>query len=113
MWIGLNFLWLMLAAGATIRRPIVNAHDGSRVYRVKAGRRLTSIHKRLTGVASNTWNQAHGNLDVVIPRSQIEVFESMGLNTRILHSDLGESIVKESVVKRKSWKRQANDSQDP
>jgi hypothetical protein len=113
MWLGLNFLWLTLAAGATIRSPIANAHDGSRVYRVKAGKQLASIHKRLTGVASDTWDQAHGNLDVVIPRGQIEAFESMGLNTRILHSDLGESIAKESVVKRKSWKRQANDSQDP
>jgi hypothetical protein len=113
MRLGLNFLWLTLAAGATIRSPIASPHDGSRVYRVRAGRQLASIHKRLAGIASDTWDQAHGNLDVVIPRNQIEAFEALGLNTRILHSDLGESIAKESVVKRKSWKRQANDTQDP
>jgi hypothetical protein len=109
----LNFLWLSLAAGVTIRSPIASPHDGSRVYRVRAGRQLASVHKRLAGIASDTWDQAHGNLDVVIPRDQIETFEALGLNTRILHSDLGESIAKESVVKRKNWKRQANDSQDP
>jgi hypothetical protein len=113
MWLGLTLLWLTLAAGATIRSPIANAHDGSRVYRVKAGRKLASIHKRLISIASDTWDQAHGNLDVVIPRSQIETFESLGLNTRILHSNLGESIAKESVVKRNDWKRQANDTHDP
>jgi hypothetical protein len=110
---GLNLLWLSLAAGATIRSPIATPHDGSRVYRVKAGRSIATVHKRLEGIASDYWDQAHGNLDVVIPRDQIEAFESLGLSTRLLHSNLGESIAKESAVKRKNWKRQANDSQDP
>lgn len=109
----LNLLWLSLAAGATIRSPTASAHDGSRVYRVKAGRELASVHKRLAGIASDVWDQAHGNLDVVIPRDQIEAFEALGLRTRVLHADLGESIAKESVVKRKNWKRQANDTHDP
>jgi hypothetical protein len=109
----LNFVWLSLAAAATIRSPVASSYDGSRVYRVKAGRNLASIHKRLAGIASDTWDQAHGNLDVVIPRGQIETFEALGLSTRVLHSDLGESIAKESAVKRSNWKRQANDSQDP
>jgi hypothetical protein len=109
----LNFLWLSLAAGATIRSPVASSYDGSRVYRVKAGRQLASVHKRLAGIASDTWDQAHGNLDVVIPRDQIDAFEGLGLSTRMLHSDLGESIAKESVVKRSDWKRQANDSKDP
>jgi hypothetical protein len=113
MRLGINFLWLTLAAGATVRSLVASPHDGSRVYRVRAGRQLASVHKRIAGIASDTWDQAHGNLDVVIPRDRIEAFEALGLNTRILHSDLGESIAKESVVKRKSWKRQANDSQDP
>lgn len=109
----LNFLWLSLATGATIRSPTASAHDGSRVYRVKAGRQLASVHKRLAGIASDYWDQAHGNLDVVIPRGQIEAFEALGLSTRLLHADLGESIARESTVKRKNWKRQANDTQDP
>jgi hypothetical protein len=108
-----NFLWLSLATGATIRSPIASTYDGSRVYRVKVGRRLDSIHKTLAGIASDTWDQAHGNLDVVIPREQIEAFEALGLSTRMLHSDLGDSIARESVVKRGNWKRQANDSRDP
>jgi hypothetical protein len=108
-----NFLCFSLAAGATIRSPNASPHDGSRVYRVKAGRQIASVHKRLEGIASDFWNQAHGNLDVVIPRDQIEAFEAMRLNTRVLHADLGDSITKESAVKRKNWKRQANDTRDP
>jgi hypothetical protein len=107
-----NFLWITLA-GATARSPTASTHDGSRVYRVRAGRQVVSVHKRLEGVASDVWDQAHGNFDVVIPRDQIEAFESMGLKTRLLHADLGESIAKESAVDRKSWKRQANDTKDP
>ena len=109
----LNFFWLSLAAGATIRSPNASPYDGSKVYRVKAGRQLAAVHKRLAGIASDTWDQAHGNLDVVIPRDQVEAFEALGLSTRVLHPDLGESIAKESAVKRKNWKRQSNDSQDP
>jgi len=108
-----NFFWFTLAAGATIRSPIASPHDGSKVYRVRAGKQAASIHKRLVGIASDMWDQAHGNLDVVVPRDQIEAFEALGLKTRVLHADLGESIAKESAVKRKSWKRQANDTQDP
>lgn len=109
----LNFLWLTLAAGATIHSPIASPYDGSRVYRVKAGRQLASVHKRLSGMTIDTWDQAHGNLDVVIPRDQIDAFEALSLNTRLLHADLGESIAKESAVKRRNWKRQANDTEDP
>lgn len=108
-----NFLWYSLAAGATIRSPIASPHDGSRVYRVRAGRVAASVHKRLQGMASDVWDQAHGNLDVVIPRDHIEAFEALNLKTRVLHADLGDSITKESVVKRKSWKRQENDTNDP
>ena len=106
-------LWLSLAAGATIRSPLANPHEGSRVYRVKAGRQIASVHKRLAGIASDFWDQAHGNLDVVIPRGHVEAFEALGLNSRLLHADLGESIDRESAVRRKSWKRQANDTEDP
>lgn len=113
MKLALNLLWLTLAAGATIRSPIASPYDGSRVYRVKAGRQLASVHKRLAGMAIDYWDQAHGNLDVVIPRDQIDAFETLGLNTRLLHADLGESIAKESAVKRRNWKRQANDTKDP
>jgi hypothetical protein len=109
----LNFLWLSLATGATIHSPNASPHDGSRVYRVKAGRQAASVHKRLAGIASDYWDQAHGNLDVVVPRHQVAAFEALGLSTRLLHADLGESIAKESAVKRKNWKRQANDTEDP
>lgn len=108
-----NFLWFTLAAGATMRSPVASPHDGSRVYRVKAGRQVASVHKRLASIASDYWDQAHGNLDVVIPRDQVEAFEALGLSTRLLHANLGESIARESAVKRKNWKRQANDTKDP
>jgi hypothetical protein len=107
-----NFLWLSLAAGATIRSPTASTYDGSKVYRIKAGRDIASMHKRIAGIASDTWDQAHGNLDVVIPRNQLVAFEGLGLKTRVLHENLGDSIARESAVTRKDWKRQSNDSQD-
>ncbi|KAF2023960.1 hypothetical protein EK21DRAFT_79737 [Setomelanomma holmii] len=112
MKLALSLLWLLLATAASLRSSPASAYDGSKVYRIKAGRNIASIHERLAGIASDTWDQAHGNLDVVIPRGQIATFEALRLKTRVLHADLGESIAKEYVVKRKNW-RQSNDSQDP
>jgi len=108
-----NFLWIPLAVGANVQTTVVSPHEGSRVYRVRADRQAATVHKRLEGLASDYWDQAHGNLDVVIPRENIDAFEALKLDTRMLHADLGKSIAQESVAKRKSWKRQANDSQDP
>jgi hypothetical protein len=109
----LNFLWLSHATGATSSSPDASLYDGSKVYRIKAGRSIAEVHKRRESIASDTWDQAHGNLDVVIPRDEIDTFEALGPKTRILHHNLGLSIAKESAVKREDWKRQANDTQDP
>jgi hypothetical protein len=109
----LNFLWLSFAAGTTLSSPNASPYDGSKVYRVKAGRLIAEVHKRLAGIASDTWDQTRGNLDVVVPRYKIDAFEALGLNTCNLHQDLGLPIAKESAIKRKNWKRQANDAQDP
>jgi hypothetical protein len=109
----LNFLWLSHATGATSSSPDASLYDDSKVYRIKAGRSIAEVHKRLEGIASDTWDQAHGNLDVVIPRDEIDTFEALGPKTCIFHRNLGLSIAKESAVKREDWKRQANDTQDP
>ncbi|KAH8702701.1 hypothetical protein GQ44DRAFT_831816 [Phaeosphaeriaceae sp. PMI808] len=109
----LNSLWLSLVVGATTTSPNASPYDGSRVYRVKSGRQLAAVHARLLDIASDTWDQAHGNLDVVIPRNQIEAFNALRLNTHLLHSDLGDSIARESTVGSKNWRRQTNGSHDP
>jgi hypothetical protein len=113
MHFALKFLWISLVAGVSAHSPTASSYDGSKVYRIKAGKQFAEVQKRIVELASDTWDQAHGNLDVVIPRDRVGEFEALGLKTYILHQNLGESIAKESAVKRTNWKRQANDSHDP
>jgi hypothetical protein len=109
----LQLFWISLVAGVSVHSPIVSSYDSSKVYRIKAGKNSAEVQKRILELASDVWDQAHGNLDVVIPRDRVGEFEALGLKTYILHQNLGESIAKEFVVKGANWKRQSNDSYDP
>lgn len=101
----LNLALASLVAGVSIRSPSVNLYEGTKVYHVKTGRHVKDIQKRLAGISHNVWESASDHIDVAIPRHEIVKFEALGLNTRVLHADLGSSIAAEAEVKS-TWKRQ-------
>lgn len=101
----LNLSLASLAAGVSIRSPTVNLYEGTKVYHVKTGRHVTEVQKRLAEFSHNVWESASDHIDVAIPRHEVARFEALGLNSRVLHTDLGSSIASESQVKS-TWKRQ-------
>ena len=101
----LNLALASLAASVSIRSPSVNLYEGTKVYHVKTGRHSADVQKRLADVPHNVWESASDHIDVAIPRNEVARFESLGLDTRVLHTDLGASIAAEAKVKSK-WKRQ-------
>lgn len=105
----LGLVFASLAAGVSIRSPSVNLYEGTKVYHVKTGRHVVDVQKRLAEVSHNVWESASDHIDVAIPRHEIAKFEALGLNSRVLHADLGASIAAESEVKS-LWKRQENDT---
>ncbi|KAH7359785.1 hypothetical protein BKA66DRAFT_573899 [Pyrenochaeta sp. MPI-SDFR-AT-0127] len=104
----LNFGLLSLVAGTTVS---ATSYDGYQVHRVRTGTQVAHVKERLATIPHETWEQSHGRWDVLISRDQVDAFHALGLNTRILHENLGHSITTEAHVKR-SWKRQANNSGD-
>ncbi|KAF2623234.1 hypothetical protein BU25DRAFT_350524 [Macroventuria anomochaeta] len=101
----LSFALASLAAGVSIRSPSTNLYEGTKVYHVKTGRHLADVQKRLAVFSHNVWESASDHIDVAIPRHEVARFEALGLDTRVLHADLGASIAAESEVKS-TWKRQ-------
>lgn len=108
----LNLALASFAASVSIHSPSVNLYDGTKVYHVKTGRHVAEVQKRLAELPHNIWESASDHIDVAIPRHEVAKFEALGLDSRVLHADLGSSIAAESQVKS-TWKRQvANTSSD-
>jgi hypothetical protein len=107
----LNLTWLSLAAAATIRSPETKSYYGYKVYHVKTGRHLTQVRRALSKISHNVWETSSDHIDVAIPPHEIATFETLGLNTRLLHGDLGSSITKEAEIKS-TWKRHDDSSGD-
>ncbi|CBX99027.1 hypothetical protein LEMA_P082660.1 [Plenodomus lingam JN3] len=103
--------WISLAACATIRSPPATSYDGYQVHRIRTIGKLASVKRALATVAHDTWEQSAGHWDVLISRDDVAAFNALGLDSRALHVNLGESMEKEVQVKR-SWKRQTNGSDD-
>lgn len=107
-------LTLISAVSAAIEGPL--SYSGYKVVRVRADpRRSSLVREKLASLAVEPWNpdSVNGNIDIAIPPEESASFLSLGLDHRVLHSDLGRSIAAESALSH-SWsrlraKRQADD----
>lgn len=105
-----NFVWLSLAAGATIRSPSAVSYDGFRVYRIRVEKQLASVRQKLSQLSSyQTWGQDHDKIDVVISPNDVATFESLGLSIHLMHENLGDSIAKEKEIRAVAKVKRQND----
>ncbi|KAJ4321617.1 hypothetical protein N0V94_002816 [Neodidymelliopsis sp. IMI 364377] len=98
-----------LVVGTSVRSPIANLYEGTKVYHVKTGSQVADVQKRLVELSHNIWESASDHIDVAIPRHEVAKFEALGLNTRVLHANLGASIATEAEFKS-TWKRQEHNT---
>jgi hypothetical protein len=97
----------LLAAVAVLLGPLALAtavpqlehrvsYDGYRVYRIATHHNAASVKAQLKGFATVPFNlDTDEHLDVAIPPGQISAFESLGLETEVMHEDLGADIAEE------------------
>lgn len=107
----LNLALASLTAGVSIRSPSADLYEGTKVYHVKTGKQGADVLNRLIGLSHNVWESSSDHIDVAIPRHEIARFEALGLETRVLHADLGASIASEAEM-GSTWKRQDQTSSD-
>ncbi|KAK7402775.1 hypothetical protein QQX98_011484 [Neonectria punicea] len=86
----------------------VKSYDGYKVFRVKTHGDESSIEEKLSSLSYEEWAHESQHIDVVLAPSQLDAFEALGLDSHVMHEDLGDSIATESSTTRK-WKRQADD----
>jgi murein tripeptide amidase MpaA len=92
--------FLGLVSGAVLQERKVS-YSGTRVVRVSVGNNVDKVNDVISKLSLTTWKgkpRAGAFADIVIPPSQQAAFdrEITGLNTVVMHADLGASIAAES-----------------
>ena len=91
---------LGLASAAAVNNKIT--YDGWKVYRVTVGDNKAKLSSVMDKLQLNTWKgkvASSSVVDVPVPPAHVLEFEAatQGLNTLVMHEDLGASIAGEEV----------------
>ncbi|KAJ0314050.1 hypothetical protein Brms1b_007293 [Colletotrichum noveboracense] len=98
-----------LAAGLSVQKRGAISYEGYQVLRVKTLSELASVQQKLLTIPHEQWNHdIDTHIDIVVSPDQIANVEAQGLDYRVLHKDLGESITAESQL-RGTYKRDVDD----
>ena len=101
--IGITLASLGLATAASVTKKV--SYDDWKVYRVNAGSNVAQFTKVVNKLQLETWKgkpASNDVVDVMVPPSQIADFEASteGIETHIMHQNLGSSIADEEKVSR-------------
>ncbi|EON69315.1 hypothetical protein W97_08575 [Coniosporium apollinis CBS 100218] len=95
----LTSLLLSSASAAAVNKKV--SYDGFKVFRVSAGDNLAAVEDTVTALGLDKWidgAENTGHLDVVVAPKQLQAFEEAGLNSTVMHDDLGVSIAAQEQV---------------
>lgn len=81
------------------------SYDNYKVIRLGVGNNLSKVNDLLREFSLSTWNgapKADGQVDVVVPDSQLKAFQDSTTNmeSQVMHENLGASIAKETAYKK-------------
>ena len=88
-----------LAAGVVAATSGTVSYAGYQVLRVNTLGHLFEVQKKLATISYQQWEDTDTHVDIVVSPDQFEKLESLNLNYRTLHKDLGLSIEKEGQQK--------------
>ncbi|PNS18355.1 hypothetical protein CAC42_6172 [Sphaceloma murrayae] len=105
-----SFLASVACAAIIPTTPVT--YDGHKVFRVKTGKAFSEVWEKLSSIAPSwePWNKnVHRHIDVVVSPEQLSAFEELGLDCKVMHENLAESIAVEATTSSSLWKRQVDD----
>jgi hypothetical protein len=109
----LSILTALAVAYGALAAPKENkpkSYDGFKVFRINTHGKTPSIESKLESVPHQPWESSHSHIDVVISPDNLSAFSDLGLDSSVMHEDLGKSIsVEATESKSNKWKRQADD----
>lgn len=87
------------AAGLVAASSDAVSYTGYQVLRIKTLGHLAEVQKKLSTISYQQWEDTDTHVDIVVSPDQLEKLQSLGLDYRTLHQDLGDSIEKEGRQK--------------
>lgn len=103
-----SILSLVASARAAVAEDEPISYDGYKVFRIKTHGHTADVREQLEPLALNEWTHEIDHVDVSVSPDQLAAFEALGLDTHVMHEDLGSSIQAEAVS-TSTWKRQVDD----
>ena len=112
-----SLLAIVVASLARVSASKPVSYDGYKVYRIWTHGRVRDVKAQLDEVLTfyDRWNDdVDAHLDVVVAPEEVDAFEGLALEYKVMHDDLGASIGSESanVVPASKWKRQEGGDND-
>ncbi|KAF3016821.1 hypothetical protein E8E14_010595 [Neopestalotiopsis sp. 37M] len=102
-------LSLLLSLGVDAAEEGAVSYEGYKVFRIKTHGKTSAIREQLAPLSLDEWSHEVDHVDVAVSPEQLSAFQQLGLETQVMHENLGDSIYTESSLTAK-WKRQANNS---
>lgn len=102
-------LSLLLSLGVDAAEEGAVSYEGYKVFRVKTHGKTSAIREQLAPLSLDEWSHEVDHVDVAVSPEQLSAFQQLGLETQVMHDNLGDSIYTESSLTAK-WKRQDNNS---
>src|SRR5687768_7269235 len=90
----LTTLAVSISSTPTAESPVT--YDGYKVYRISTNGNTDVVKENLSSFKYDEWNNDAGNLDIALSPDQESAFNGLGLDFKILHENLGNSIKTES-----------------
>ncbi|KAL5115438.1 hypothetical protein ACEQ8H_006659 [Pleosporales sp. CAS-2024a] len=99
--VGVALASLGLVSAATVQKKV--SYDDWKVYRINVGDKAAAVNNVVNKLSLQLWKgkpTESAVVDVMVPPSQIEAFEAStaGIETSVMHDNLGLSIANEDVV---------------
>ena len=93
----LPLLFAPLALGVAVPgSPKIN-YDGYKAYRIATHHDVAAVRTKIAPLKAVEFNlDTAEHLDIVVPPAEVAAFESLDLETEVLHEDLGADIAKEA-----------------
>ena len=88
-----------ISSAAIQQRSEKVSYDGYKVFRIATGDDLLSVQEKLSLLSlDDAWNRdISRHIDFAVPPDQLASFDSLGLDVKVLHADLGADISLESA----------------
>lgn len=101
-----------VSASAISTHGASSPYSGFKVFRIKTHGHAAAIKEKLANITFEQWNHdVNSHMDIVLGPGELAAFAELGLESDIMHKDLGASIAAESAHSSSLWRRQAgNDS---